>query len=164
MKGWGLPFSNQDIPIKLANEFEITQGKIYTVKPPCGLTKSATFVRDGRVISKTVEEIMILYGLPKEFVASIMAHELCHVFIIEKKFPELEPFVEEGLCELSEYLWLAERDAPMAKYRQWTTENNPDPIYGDGFRTAKKAMGKLSFVALLKYVKNNGDFPLYPLG
>jgi len=163
MRGWGLPLSNQDFPIKLANEYEITQGKIYAGKPPCGLTKSATYIRAGKITAKTVEAIMILYGLPREFVASIMAHELCHVLIIEKKFPDLEPFVEEGLCELSEYLWLSERDTPMAKFRQWATENNPDPIYGDGFRAAQKAQGKANFVTLLKYVKTNGCFPSSPL-
>lgn len=163
MKDWGLPFSDQDIPIKLANEFEITQGKVYAVKPPCGLTRATIYTRSGKVVSKSVQDIMILYGLPKEFVASIMAHELCHVFIIEKKFPDLEPFVEEGLCELSEYLWLLERSTPMAKYRQWCTENNPDSVYGDGFRAAKAAMGQSSFVKLLRYVKAHGYLPSSPL-
>lgn len=164
MIAWGLPLRDLVYPIKLANEYDITQGKTYPVKPPCGITKSATRMRAGKIIDKTVVEIMILYGLPKEIVAAILAHELCHVFFVEKKFPELEPAVEEGLCELSEYLWLSDRDTPMAKFRQWSTENNPDPIYGDGFRAARKAMGKADIVTLLKYVKVYGHLPSSPLG
>jgi hypothetical protein len=150
---WGLPITSQFLPVKLVNEFEITNNYANALKPPCGLTKfSITTHGNGKTIKKT-DEIMLVYGLPQEHTAAILAHELCHVFMMEKNFPQLESCVEEGICELAEYLWLSQQRTPFSKYRMWVTENNPDPIYGDGFRAARTALSSSPFLVLMKHVK-----------
>jgi len=50
---------------------------------------------------REVTAVLVLYGLPRDLTASILAHEAMHVWIkLNKAFPfQLQPRVEEGLCQ-----------------------------------------------------------------
>jgi hypothetical protein len=52
--------------------------------------------------------VLVLYGLPRDLVSSILAHEAMHVWLkLNQGFPfRMEPRLEEGLCQVVAYLYL----------------------------------------------------------
>jgi len=124
-----------------------------------GLTQKSVFSNNGQIMAQRVDEIKILRGLPAEQALSILAHEAGHAWLGLNSFPPLHPFIEEGLCELIDYLWLLHQNTSEARYRIHLKFNNPDPIYGEGFRTAYAAMSSRTLTELLKFVKINKQYP-----
>lgn len=69
---------------------------------------------------------------PSEF-AEVMAHEMLHCWMFERNiFPP--PKLCEGFCELGAYLFLQRVNRPNALSLAQSILENPDPVYGDGFR------------------------------
>jgi len=156
----GMNVDEAAIPLQLVAQDELAQR---SAKPPhlspTGMTCQRKTSENGHIIERQVEAILVLYGLPREHFATVMAHELGHVFLFMNGFPELEPMVEEGLCRLAEYLWLSLQKTPEATYRLKSIQEADDPIYGDGYRAACRSLGRLSLLPdLLKYVRENRIF------
>jgi hypothetical protein len=109
----GLEIGRVETPLRLVdqNEMKKRSTKAYS-KQPAGMASHHTVTRDGQVVERSVEAILVLQGLAQEHFAAIAAHELCHTYLFMNEFPELEPLVEEGLCELAEYLWLKQQKTP----------------------------------------------------
>lgn len=124
-----------------------------------GLTQKSIFSRDGKIMGQRVDEIKILRGLPAEQIQSILAHEAGHAWLGLNGFPPLQPFIEEGLCELIDYFWLLLQTTNEARYRIYLKFNNPDPIYGAGFKAAYAAMSGRTLAELLNFVKTTQNFP-----
>lgn len=120
----------------------------------------------GRVHGVTVTmgqravEIYILQGLPAmEFAASV-AHECMHAWLAQNGFPsDLEPQVEEGLCQIVAYRWLRDIGDPRAELVRENIDLSPDPIYGDGFRLVKESVRKHGMNPVLAAVKATGRLP-----
>jgi hypothetical protein len=57
---------------------------------------------------RDVTAVLVLYGLPRDLTASILAHEAMHVWLkLNKGFPfRMPPKLEEGLCQVIAYLYL----------------------------------------------------------
>jgi hypothetical protein len=57
---------------------------------------------------RDVTAVLVLYGLPRDLIASILAHEAMHVWLkLNDQFPfRMAPKVEEGLCQVVAYLYL----------------------------------------------------------
>jgi len=57
---------------------------------------------------RDVTAVLVLYGLPRDLTASILAHEAMHVWLkLNKAFPfRLPPKVEEGLCQVIAHMYL----------------------------------------------------------
>uniref|UniRef100_A0A5B7ASS5 LIM zinc-binding domain-containing protein n=1 Tax=Davidia involucrata TaxID=16924 RepID=A0A5B7ASS5_DAVIN len=53
-----------------------------------------------------VTAILILYGLPRLLVGSILTHEMMHAWLRLKGYPNLSPDVEEGICQVLAHMWL----------------------------------------------------------
>ncbi|PKA49619.1 Protein DA1 [Apostasia shenzhenica] len=53
-----------------------------------------------------VTAILILYGLPRLLMGSILAHEMMHAWLRLKGFGALSPQVEEGICQVLAHMWL----------------------------------------------------------
>lgn len=156
----GLDLGRAETPLRLVDQAELMRRstKPYS-KQPAGMASHSTTTRNGRVVERTVEAILILHGLPQEHFAAIAAHELCHSYLFVNAFPDLEPVVEEGLCELAEYLWLRQQGTPEAAYRLRLMEKNDDPIYGRGFQAARRAYERHGLAALLAAVRRSGRWP-----
>lgn len=77
--------------------------------------------------------VYLFQGLSKVAFASVLAHELLHIFQYERN---LNPPQEicEGFCNLGSYIVLSMIPAIEAKARLRQMLSDPDPIYGDGFR------------------------------
>jgi len=61
------------------------------------------------VQKREVQGIYLLQGMSAIHTAKVIAHELTHVFLAINKFHSLPLQVEEGICQLVSYLWLAEQ-------------------------------------------------------
>lgn len=131
--------------------------------------------------------VLVLFGLPRDLTASILAHEAFHVWIkLTNDMPfNLPPNVEEGMCQLvsSKYLEhlqnryspsqiasskerrtyndleVLQRDSRLRKYFQFCIETDTTPIYGEGFREAAKVCSELPLEDVLDYIKQYKEFP-----
>jgi hypothetical protein len=58
--------------------------------------------------TRDVSAVLVLYGLPRDLTASILAHEAMHVWLkLNKGFPfRMPPKLEEGLCQVIAYMYL----------------------------------------------------------
>ena len=124
-----------------------------------GLTQKSTYCRAGKITTQKIDEIRLLKGLSAPMTQSILTHEATHAWLGLNGFPELQPFVEEGLCELIDYLSLSKQNSKDAKYRIQLKTNNPDPIYGAGFKAAQAALSGNTLAGLLRFVKVYRQFP-----
>lgn len=160
MAGLGLHIGSVAIPLRLADQNELLRrsNKTYS-KQPSGMASHLWKTRDSEVVERSVEAILILHGLPQEHFAAIAAHELCHTYLFINEFPDLDPMIEEGLCELASYLWLKEQQTPEAAFRLNLQNDNQDPIYGRGFRAARSGYERHGLAAVLRHVRQTRRFP-----
>ncbi|KAF7147026.1 hypothetical protein RHSIM_Rhsim03G0137200 [Rhododendron simsii] len=80
-----------------------------------------------------VTAILVLYGLPRLLTGAILAHELMHGWLRLKGYRNLNPEVEEGICQVLSYMWLESEIA-----------HDASPAYGGGFRAANAAVHSAS--------------------
>ncbi|XP_028096681.1 protein DA1-related 2-like isoform X1 [Camellia sinensis] len=59
-----------------------------------------------------VTAILVLYGLPRLLTGAILAHELMHGWLRLKGYRNLNPEVEEGICQVLSYMWLESEVTP----------------------------------------------------
>ena len=57
-------------------------------------------------------------------------------------FPDLPDIMDEGLCQLVEYLWLEGRKTPETAVRLKQMVQSKDPIYGEGLRQARARLSE----------------------
>ncbi|CAM8962141.1 unnamed protein product [Rhodiola kirilowii] len=53
-----------------------------------------------------VTAILVLYGLPRLLTGAILTHELMHGWLRLNGYHNLNPEVEEGICQMLSYMWL----------------------------------------------------------
>ena len=124
-----------------------------------GRTRTSVRTQGEQVVERAVEEIVILYGLPRVHFAAVAAHEFGHVWLFQQEFPQLEPVIEEGLCELFAYLWLQRQRHPEADFQIHQKRESDDPVYGAGFHLALRNLKDRSLPELLEYVRQHRRFP-----
>lgn len=156
----GLHIGTGQTPLRLVDQKELARRstKPYA-KAPAGMAWHEELSRGGEVIQRQVKAILILHGLPREHFAAIAAHELGHSFLFMNSFPDLEPKVEEGVCELAKYAWLKQQGTREATYRLEQMERSEDPVYGEGFRAARRGLERMGMAGLLAYVREHKRFP-----
>lgn len=62
----------------------------------------------------SVTAILVLYGLPRLVVGSIIAHEAMHAWLKLNQISGLDLQVEEGICQLMALIWV-ERQQPKVR-------------------------------------------------
>ena len=105
--------------------------------------------RTGKTVSSRVSSVQkrhfiyILSSLPDAEYRHAVVHELTHDWLGEY-YPRVKAAeIREGVCEYMAYLFLEDdrkTDAGV-KLALARMENNPDPVYGDGFRLIRKIAG-----------------------
>jgi len=160
LASFGVNLGTARIPLRLTDQGELTRRSTQAyASDPSGMACTRVWTQGGREVRREVEEILVLHGLPREHFATVVAHELGHSWLFLNSFPQLPPPVEEGICELCEYLWLRRQGTREAQYRLVVMESNKDPVYGAGFQSARRALEGRTFPALLEYVRKQGRFP-----
>ncbi|CAM9538156.1 unnamed protein product [Discosporangium mesarthrocarpum] len=129
--------------------------------------------------SRAVTAILVLCGLPYSSFTSILAHEAMHAWMkLTHSFPwGLPAQVEEGVCQLVAYLWLVHLAGKLPEDEQAQEGGEPSanqlreffvhqietdisPVYGDGYRMAKRAYDEVGLEALLSHIAEHKSFPL----
>jgi hypothetical protein len=124
-----------------------------------GQTIKQTHLLDGEEYKRTIETLYVLGGLPPVYLENVLAHELGHVWLFMQHVDDLPEDLEEGLCNLFAYLLHQEQTSPEARHCIHLLEENPDPIYGDGFRRARAIYEQRGLPALLRGVAQYRRWP-----
>jgi hypothetical protein len=107
----------------------------------------------------TVHDLRVMRDLPLLKFGTTVAHEVMHAYLVQQKYPRMEPALTEGLCQLTAYAWVRREDGILAAAEQRRIDENPDPIYGDGFRQVKQAVERNGVKITLNYVQRHGRLP-----
>ena len=125
------------VPIRLESVARIRKLKGPHQQRPDGITQTRVETINDRESARMVREIIVVGGLALEHFEGVLAHEFGHVWLFHGKLDHLSDLQAEGFCELVKYRWLAKLGTPLAYEIQRKMENNPDPVYGNGFRLLK---------------------------
>jgi len=157
----GLNLGGERIPFRLVGQTELDtfNTRKRADQPTLGMARHQVLREGGEVVNRSFLEIIILRGLPREHFQTVAAHELCHAWLFFHGFQQLPEQVEEGLCTLCEYLWLARQKTNSARVRSLLLRKNPDPTYGEALRRALKAVERLPLSELMAHVKKHRKFP-----
>ncbi|KAJ9160200.1 hypothetical protein P3X46_025622 [Hevea brasiliensis] len=135
-----------------------------------------------------VTAILVLYGLPRLLTGAILAHELMHGWLRLKGYRNLNPEVEEGICQLLSHMWLESEVLPskgmpstsaassssssskkggksnvenkLGEFFMHQIANDASTAYGGGFRAANAAVNKYGLSRTLNHIRLTGHFPL----
>jgi hypothetical protein len=114
--------------------------------------------------ARTAEVVVVrvLCGLPAFVFGRVVAHELGHAWLAQFASRPADPAVEEGVCELIAYAWLKRSGAPYAEELRDEIRTNPDPVYGNGFRTVHTAVQRHGLATVLESMSTTGTLPSEP--
>jgi hypothetical protein len=161
LEKWGICLGKFTVPLRFVQQYELDLiHHTHSTQKPTGITRASLLYSGNNIIRKSVDDILILFGLPEEHTASVLAHELGHAWLILKHYPQLDEMTEEGLCELIDYFWLSSLNTLESKFRIELKRKNQDPIYGLGFQKAYNSYKKLGLSELLKYLQQYHRYPL----
>jgi hypothetical protein len=121
--------------------------------------ESGTVLGVTLVQGRQVTEVCIAAGLPAIEFGSTVAHECMHAWLAQNGFGQIDPSIEEGLCEVVSYRYLRDQPDPRAPLLRLKLDRNPDPVYGDGFRAAKASVKRHGMNPVLAAVKHTGRLP-----
>lgn len=125
---------------------------------------------------REVSAVLVLFGLPRDLIASILAHEAMHVWLkLNPRVPfRMTPKVEEGLCQAVSYFYLeslslteaaaghgaSDVEQDMRKYYQHQIATDTSVVYGDGFRSVQHATSMLGLRVVLEHLEACGELPV----
>ncbi|MBC8255852.1 MAG: protein DA1 [Candidatus Marinimicrobia bacterium] len=92
--------------------------------------------------------IFILSGLPRIEFEAVLAHEFLHVWI-ELNSIQLNEKTAEGFCNMGSYLIYKNDGTRFSQIHLQAMENDPDEIYGSGFRNMKSILLEIGWEKLL---------------
>ncbi|MET8756653.1 protein DA1 [Lentzea sp. NPDC004782] len=121
----------------------------------------------GRTIGRTWEGspvtevvgIHIARGLTATHFGSTVAHEIGHAWLAQQGARHLDLVVEEGVCELFAGAWLKRQRTAFADTLRQSALDNPDPVYGAGYRRVREAVVRHGIEAVLSAVCRRGTLP-----
>ncbi|XP_076904784.1 protein DA1-related 2-like [Bidens hawaiensis] len=134
-----------------------------------------------------VTAILVRYGLPRLLTGAILAHELMHSWLRFKGYRNLNPEVEEGICQVLSYMWLESEivsgtsstpaassssssaskkggksrlENKLGEFFKHQIANDSTPAYGGGFRAANAAVNMYGLRRTLDHILLTGSFPV----
>ena len=110
---------------------------------------------------KFVHNIYILTHLANVDFAGTLAHEMLHAWLTQNEI-KMSQKLEEGFCNMGNYLMYSSMSGELAKMLLKSLRENPDPIYGDGFREMFEHFKRLGWKELIKNVKEKPETFLNP--
>ncbi|KAL9993597.1 putative protein DA1 [Helianthus debilis subsp. tardiflorus] len=82
-----------------------------------------------------VTAILVLYGLPRLLTGAILAHELMHGWLRLKGYRNLNPEIEEGICQVLSYMWLESEIMPASTSTSSASSSSPSSVSKKGGRS-----------------------------
>ncbi len=148
----------ESVPIEIVNVNRLAQLRN---QPPSITQKGLTLTRSemtlgGKLFGSTPKmshHIYILDNLIKIEFAGTLAHEIMHVWQNENQIKLAAPQCE-GLCNLGS--WLAYNTIKSSKtpYFLKVMQENPDPVYGDGFRHVYSKYQQVGWEGVLQLARS----------
>lgn len=117
-----------------------------------GLTR--TVERQQGSLRYVEHSIYVLYGLPRVLFHGVLAHEMIHVWLNEKGLHSWPEADIEGFCNLGTALIYQQDGSPLADVLLQRMQQDPHPVYGDGFRKMNKHLQQLGWSGLLSAMQN----------
>ena len=154
LKNYGLRFNESTIKLKIVDLNELRRisenglskhirGFTYTNIRTSGDKKTFSHI------------IYILNGIPPTYAEATIAHEIMHVWINLNIEHKLSSILEEGSCNYISYTYLKSDYSSDAENIIKQLQNNPDKIYGDGYRKVYDQFRGKDFNLFLNYLKKN---------
>jgi hypothetical protein len=122
-----------------------------------GLTLQRVSVKGGT--RQGVDKVAILRGMPQVLFEGVASHELGHVWLAVQVKSLLPMWAEEGFCELLAYRRYQAIGTKESMHYARQTANNPDPIYGEGFRRVIAVAQSLGFPQLVAQLQKTRRMP-----
>lgn len=113
----------------------------------------------GRPPVRRVKGVAILKGLSRQVMYGAVVHELGHAWIFLSGIDGLPLPVEEGFCNALSYLYHSEFNSDEARFCKRAIKENPDKVYGDGFRTVYSSMKKYGFHPVVSHLQKYHALP-----
>ncbi len=154
LNNYGLLFNKETIKLKVVDLTELQRvSKNKHSKNIKGFSYTNIEVLGSK---KTFQHtVYVLSGIPSKYAESTIAHELMHVWISENIKHKLAKQLEEGSCNYISYTYLKSDYSDDAKDIIKQLHNNPDKIYGDGYRKVYDRFRGRNFNLFLNYLKKN---------
>ena len=111
-----------------------------------GRSVSGLASRAGRTYSIKVPEY-----LSKTVLAEVLAHEMLHLWLYDKGVSKKQRIIE-GFCNLGSFEILSRIKTEKARVKRESILENPDAIYGDGFRIVKKVYDDLGWDGVINKI------------
>lgn len=115
-----------------------------------GITFYQTLIRRRKLVRTKILGIAVVRGLSPIRFQGVVAHELGHVWTA-LHCVRLQPWAEEGFCELLAYRFYVDLGTAESYFHARCIEENPDPIYGDGFRRMRALLGPNGIERFIRY-------------
>lgn len=154
----GIKVDNSNIKIEVADRNKlrnVAKGSYSTaMKGYCSTLIKTTTIG----VVKSVDKFFTIYvldGIPNEYLASTIAHELMHVWFIQNTNSNHSSLLTEGSCNYASYLYLKSQYNRLSNEVIKALDNDPDHVYGDGYRRVKMKFQSSSVRSFLNYLKNN---------
>lgn len=160
MNGQGLMYHNLRLSLELCDRARLAELlQDGNTGHSLGATTSATYTQNGQVIRTDINGIAVLQGLPSILFQGVTVHELGHVWLIVSGVHGLSAWEEEGFCEWLSYRYYLAHNTPESRYHRHGKEQNPDPIYGEGFRRVQALAEKVGVSRLIETLQTTKRLP-----
>jgi hypothetical protein len=103
--------------------------------------------------------IDVARGLTVWHFGAVTAHEIGHAWLTQHGATGLRPMLEEGTCELFSAAWLKKQPSPLAAALRRAIADNPDPVYGNGYRAVRSAVVRHGVAAVLTSLSRHRRLP-----
>jgi protein DA1 len=110
-------------------------------------------------IDTRVVDLAVLAGMPAPEFGAVVAHECMHAWMAQRGFGPVPAPIVEGLCQLVSDKWLQRIPDPRGRLLRAAIADDPDPVYGDGFRRVEASVGRHGLRAVLRAVRVQGALP-----
>lgn len=143
--------------LRLPNQVRVELVEVGELRAGAGeLLHGATVVEQGWLGGRSrVRGIKVVAGLPATQFGQVVAHEMGHGWL--SLCPgRRSPAAEEGICELVGSWWLHHRGGRLAAHYLDQLMQNPDPVYGDGYRSAYRRAGDLTPAEVVRRMEATG--------
>ena len=88
-----------------------------------------------------------------------MAHEIGHAWLVQHGSRQPDRQIVAGVCELFAHGWLKRQHSALADELRRHLRQNPDPIYGEGFRKVRASVVHNGMSAVLNSLVQSGRLP-----
>jgi len=156
----GLMYNNLHLTLELCDRPKLANLlKVHAETHALGVTTGETHTLNGRVTRTEVSGVAILEGLPTTLFQGTTIHELGHVWLIVHGVKGLPSWAEEGFCELLSYRYYTQLNTPESRYYAKGIEQNPNPVYGEGFRRLRAMADYMGFQRFVETMQRTKRLP-----